>query len=186
MVNLLTDPLLQHVVALALAALFGTAAWHKWAAQERFSLTLQEYGLPQSGVGFVAVALAGVETLLCIGLTLPGTRRLAAVGAIVVLLAYGLALARAVTEGRSIADCGCGPGAPQPVHATLVVRNLLLAAAAGSLLPVPATRGLAGADGLVGVVAIATFAVLYAALNTLLANQPGSRWLAAGEGGEHG
>lgn len=186
MVTVLLDPLLQHVLALALAAMFAFAAAHKLGDRVRFAAVVEAYGVPRAWKGFVGIPVAVLEIVLAAGLAWPVTREPAAPLAIAVLLGYAGVLARALVERREIADCGCSVGAPLPVQRTLVLRNVILAMLAGSLMLPATARSLGPADALIGGAAVAAIGLLYAAINTLLANEPRTRELSMEAGREHG
>lgn len=186
MVTLLSDPLFQLILSLALAALFGTAAAHKWTARVRFGGTLQAYGLAPSIAGMATTSLASMETLVCAGLLWSDTRQVAAVIAAGLLIGYGAVLARALHQGLRIADCGCSLGVPQPVQVGLVLRNLALASVAALLVLAPAARPLGNVDVLIAAAALLTLGLLYSVVNTLLTHQPRTNEIAADGGHVHG
>ena len=186
MVTLLSDPLFQLILALAFAALFGIAAAHKWAERVRFGETLRAYGIAPSVASIATTLLASMETLVCAGLLWPDTRQVSAGIAAGLLIGYGAVLARALHQGRNIADCGCSLGAPQPVQPVLVFRNLALASVAALLLVAPAWRPLGNVDALIAAAALVTIGLLYSVLNTLLTHQPRTNEIAADGGHAHG
>lgn len=186
MVTVTLDPLLRHVLALALALLFAFAAAHKWEDHVRFAAVLEAYGVSPAWTGFVGRLVVLLETSIAAGLAWPVTREPVALLAIATLLGYAGVLASALIEQREIVDCGCSAAAPQPVQRALVLRNLILATLAG-LLTLPASaRPLGAADALIGAAAVAAIGLLYAAVNTLLANQPRTRELSMEGGRAHG
>ena len=86
----MTDPLVDHVLALGLAALFASAAWHKLSAGPRFAAQLEAYELlPSSLASSAARALAFGELALAVTLVLPPSRPAAAVAAAGLLALYG-------------------------------------------------------------------------------------------------
>ena len=170
------DPVVHLLVRGGLALLFAAAAIAKLRQPRDFHGILLAYRLlPPRLVPGVARTLPWVEALLAAGLLagLPVAWALAAG----LLLAYAAAMAINLGRGRREIDCGCG-GAPQPLSAWLVGRNLLLGAAALAAWLVPlAQRPLGAADALTALAALLGCALLYAAGHQLLANAPRQRAL---------
>jgi hypothetical protein len=134
----MVDPLLQWVVALGLALVFGSAAWHKRSAPAHFRAQVAAYRvLPPVLLRPAAGALPWIELATALGLLIVPLRPAAGVAAATLLLTYGAAMLINLLRGRTDIDCGCG-GQAQPLSRTLVVRNLILAAGAGTLI-LPAT-----------------------------------------------
>jgi uncharacterized membrane protein YphA (DoxX/SURF4 family) len=166
------DPAIQLALRLAFALLLGAAASHKLRDLARFREVLRAYELlPDAAVSAAAVAVAGAELLLSSALLLGSN---AAGGAVVVLmLAYAGAIQSNVMRGRTDIDCGCmGPAARVPLGTGLVLRNVLLAAAA-SLLLVPASpREMGVADVASAVAATAVLSACWLATERMLALAP--------------
>ena len=163
------DPLLVMIAAGSLAALLLHAAGAKLADRGAFHGHLAAYRVPDALQPALVWALPLAEAALAIALVTPW-RATAATAAAALLLGYGLAMAWHLTQGR-VLDCGCG-GAPLPLSWWLVARNALLA-----LLALLAGRGGDGRELLAGDFAVACAAVLlaallYAASNQLLRQQP--------------
>ncbi len=76
-----------------------------------------------------SVALIVAEVAVVLSLLVPGFSALGGVLAAALLLLYAAAMAAAMRAGRPHVECGCG-GAPQPLSATLIGRNAVLAAIA--------------------------------------------------------
>ncbi len=79
--------------------------------------------------GFVGAALPGVEMFAGILLLVPRTRRLGGVLALLLLLLFSLAIARALRNGRH-PQCHCFGRRSAPVSNDTLVRNAALAAIA--------------------------------------------------------
>lgn len=168
------DPILSIGSALSLTMILVTAAVHKWQAPALFARQVADYELlPQGLVRPVALLLPVLECLIALGLLAGATRRGAAVLAALLVAGYAAGIGINLLRGRNNIDCGCsGPGAPQPLHPSLLLRNLLLAGLALLAVVPVAERPLGLFDGFVTVGAIATVWLLYIALDTLLANRP--------------
>lgn len=176
--QLLSDPLLSLIAALCLALLFAVAAVHKVWAGAKFSAILRNYGVPEAFCASAGVAIAAVEFAIAAALLWPASRGAAAIAASTLLLGYAAMLASALYARRSIDDCGCSFGRPQPVQAPLVWRNLILAVVAALLALPVGSRPLGPLDAFVCLAAVAAISALYLLANTLLANQPRTRELA--------
>jgi hypothetical protein len=86
------------------------------------------------------------------------------------LVLYGAAIGANLARGRRHVACGClGPAAEQPLHAGLLVRNGVLAAAALASSAPASARALGPTDAFTTVAAVATLALLYLAVDGLLA-----------------
>lgn len=174
--TLTTDPALSLAVALALSLLFGAAAVRKLADLPAFVGTLAGYALLAPPVlPLAARLLAALEGLTALLLPFVATRRLAAAAAAALLLAYAAAMAayllrqrtprRLRTPGR--VDCGCGGDGR--IGAAPIMRNVVLAVAAGLCALPPAVRPL-GADDLFAVGVIVTaLALAYLAFHRVMA-----------------
>jgi hypothetical protein len=88
----------------------------------------------------------------------------------VLLAAYGVAIAVNLARGRRTLECGCAPSAyRQPLSEWLLARNVgLIGVCAIALLP-EATRPWGGVDWMTVVGAVATGAMTWAAAVRLLA-----------------
>jgi hypothetical protein len=167
------DPAVQLIARGALALLFGWSAAHKLRDVEGFRAALEGYELlPRRWAVPAGALLIAGEVGVAAGLLLPRVAPVAALGAAALLVLYAGAIAVNLRRGRHDIDCGCGgPAGRQPISAALVVRNGVLAAAAiGSALPAQ-SRSLTWLDGTTVVAAVATLALLYAAVDGLLLNR---------------
>lgn len=164
------DPVLQQVLALALALLLLHAAWHKWRAGLRFEAQLAEYRLlPQALVPTMARVLMSLEAILALALLLPGLRQPAALLAAGLFALYGLAMAINLLRGRHHIDCGCGD-APTLLSPWLLGRNAFLVLAA-LLLSLPAApRAPASLDLVLGALGLCALVLTWLMLEQLLAN----------------
>lgn len=167
------DPVFSLTVAWCLALLLGVAAAHKLTHWHDFRAALAGYALVANPlVSTAAGTLMVTESTLAVALVLglPG----APIGAACLLTAYAAAMAASLLRGRRLADCGCG-GRRQPPSWGLVARNLVLIAAALTLLLPEADRALGWLDGFTIAAGATVLALLYAAIDGLLADR--ARWL---------
>lgn len=137
----MTDANLVSLLAAALTVfislIFARAAWHKLGEFTEFTGFVADYRLlPERLVIPASWAIVGVETLSVILQLVPHGRPAGLVLAVVMLLAYGAAMAINIQRGRTTIECGCG-GAAQPLSWALVVRNGLLASIGLTALLLP-------------------------------------------------
>lgn len=167
------DALILMIAAGCIAALLLHAAAAKLGDREAFAQHLAAYGVPDAAQPLLAWALPLGEGALALGLVTPW-RALAAAGAAALLLLYGAAMAWHLSQGR-VLDCGCG-GDPLQQSWTLVARNvvlaLLAAVAAQPVAPRPDAAALGAGDFAVAAAAVLLAALIYAAFNQLLRQNP--------------
>lgn len=163
------DPLVPMIAAGWLAALLLLAAVAKLGDRDLFHQHIAAYRTPEGLQPALVWALPLAEGLAALGLVSPW-RAAAAVLAAALLLLYGGAMAWHLAQGR-VLDCGCG-GAPLPLSGWLVARNALLAAIALAAALPAEPRALGLADYAVATAAVAVGALLYAAFNQVLRQQP--------------
>lgn len=167
------DPVITSLAALCGALLFGWAAVHKWRGFGEFVASVGEYRLlPAAVVPVAAFVLAAIETIVCALLlcAFDGGWYLQSFGALagaVLLVFYALAMAANLARGRRDLDCGCGI-VRKSISASMVVRNLMLAAFIGLASTPPSVRALGLADYATIIGALAVCAMLYAAAELLL------------------
>lgn len=122
------EPFLGLLVRVALAALLAAAGIGKLRDRRRFDGTVLDYRLLPPRLALrLAAPLPWVELALGVGL-LAGVRQ-ASLAAALLFGIYGVAMAVNLARGRRLIDCGCGDE-PQRLNGWLVLRNVLLAAAA--------------------------------------------------------
>lgn len=171
------DPLILKAISIGLGLMFAIAAWHKLSDGPQFRVTLLEYQvLPEALVGAASRIIPAIEMFLggawLLGATLQG---ITAIGSAALLGAYALVIGINIGRGRVHFDCGCGFGGKrdneQYLSGGLIVRNLvLIAAALITLLPVP-DRDLVAGDYLTLLASLVAGALMFAAANQLLANR---------------
>lgn len=122
------EPFLGLLVRVALAALLAAAGIGKLRDRRRFDGIVLDYRLLPPRLALrLAAPLPWVELALGVGL-LAGVRQ-AGLAAALLFGVYGVAMAVNLARGRRLIDCGCGDE-PQRLNGWLVLRNVLLAAAA--------------------------------------------------------
>jgi len=168
LVALVADPVTIGTLAGALALVMFAAAWHKLSEPELFEGALAAYRLlPPSTVGAVARGLPLLEAALGIGILVPATRSIALVAVALLLLAYAAGMGINLVRGRRDIDCGCG-GDSHPLAWSLVLRNLVLVAAAVLASGPTLDRDMAWTDAVTLVLGILAFYGLYLMVDELL------------------
>lgn len=144
------DPALQTTALLVLSLVFGAAAVGKINAWGELEGVVRNYRLvPAALVMPVTWLLPPVELALAIALLVPAMRPVAAAGALVLLLAFAVAIGVNVARGRTEIDCGCFRSSlKQQLSWWLVLRNLVLAGFALVALQTAAARALGAGDWL--------------------------------------
>jgi hypothetical protein len=161
------DPVIATILRFALGWLFLAAAAHKLKDMVDFRSVLATYRvLPESLVGVAAWCVVAIE--IGVGLGALWQYPPAYIGAAAVLLGYAGAMAINLARGRRFIDCGCG-GATQPLSIGLVLRNFALAIAALVALVPASQRPLGWVDIVSMVAGVLVLALIYAAVNQLLA-----------------
>jgi methylamine utilization protein MauE len=171
------DPAVSAIVALGVALLFGAAALHKLADWRRFRLALPGFRLaPAWLVSALAPLLVALECATAVMLPFAGTRRAGALLAAALLACYALAIGINLLRGRTSIDCGClGAGHRQRIGGWMVIRNLVLAAAALAAALPTTGRALTSFDLVTIAGAVLALAALYAAQDALQRN---TQWVA--------
>jgi hypothetical protein len=164
------DPLVILIASGVLIALFVRAIWHKLSDFDVFKASFADYEiLPQALVAPAALILVLAEAAIVVGLVIPMTRSAAAIGAVLLLLLYGGAIAVNLRRGRYMIDCGCG-GSGQGLSWFLVARNVILAALAIMAAAMPAVRDISIPDGIVLGLSVITVWLLILASEQAAAN----------------
>jgi len=179
---LAADPVTVGTLVGALALVMFAAAWHKLSERELFAGALAAYRLlPPSSVAAIARVLPFVEIAIALCALIPATRS-AALGALAVLmLLYALAIGINLARGRRDIDCGCG-GEGHPLSWGLVLRNLVLSAAAFIASRPTLERSMDWIDAVTLVLGVLAFYALYLMADELLRQATRLARLA----GEHG
>ncbi|MBI3786105.1 MAG: methylamine utilization protein MauE [Deltaproteobacteria bacterium] len=163
------DPVLHILLRSFLALLLARAAWHKLHDLAAFRDALDAYRmLPAPLVRFAAVTLPLTEAGIAVSLCLSNRAALAAVA---LLAVYTAGIAINLARGRREIDCGCGVAdRHQSLSSGLVARNIVLIAAASTVLVPAALRPLTWIDAITVGAGTAVLALLYSAADNLLAN----------------
>jgi len=167
------DPALGVLIAVACAALFAQAAWHKLRGRSEFAAVLEAYALlPRAAVPAFARLLPAVELAVALGLCLPKSSRAAALAASALLLLYAFAMGINLARGRYELDCGClGPYRRRRVSQSMVVRNIVLAAIVALAALPRIERPWSSIDAWTIAAGAVVAAVIYSALDRLLAER---------------
>lgn len=166
----MVDPVLQQILALAIALLFAHAAWHKWRAGLRFEAQLAEYRLlPERLVPISARVLMVTEATVAVALLIPPTSQAGALAAAALFAAYAVAMAINLVRGRRHIDCGCGD-TPQLLTPWLVLRNVVLMGLALATALPAAPRAPATLDLVLGILSFSALLLVWLTLEQLLTN----------------
>ncbi len=116
------------VARLALFAVFATAGAAKLGDRTGTRQSLADFGLPQRLTAPAAILLPLCELAVAVALLVAPSARAAAVGALVLLAGFSIAIAINLARGRT-PDCHCfGRVHSAPIGAGALVRNAVLAA----------------------------------------------------------
>jgi uncharacterized membrane protein YphA (DoxX/SURF4 family) len=168
------DPVIHSILAYSLALLFAVSVLHKLREPKAFRAVVTAYELLPAGLlSVAAVSVIVLEIGVTILFLIPALHVYGAFAAGLLLGGYALAIAVNLARGQRDIDCGCnGFGIRQMLSPWLVVRNLLLIAIC-AVVAVPSTgRPLAWPDGVLILFGIVVLALLYTAMQQLIANQP--------------
>lgn len=164
------DPLVQLTLTVSLSLVFFMAGRHKLADLPRFRAQMLAYDLlPAQLVKPLALLLPWLELVCSATLLVPWTNAMAAVLGMALLMLYAGVMSANLLRGRVNIDCGCG-GKPQPLSWWLVVRNLLLSAAALLLLAPDSGRAYQWLDLPLLVLMTTLLALTYTAAGQLVSN----------------
>ena len=163
------DPAFGLLIVIGTALLFAAAALPKFRDPARFAGIVTAYRvLPGSIAGPVACLIPCLEAAIAAGLLWQSTRKVAVIGAMVLLLGYAAALGLNLRRGRLDLDCGCGAARDRrPIAAWMVWRNVLIAAALAIAALPWSPRILDFTDSLTLIGGIAAAVTLYAAADRL-------------------
>jgi hypothetical protein len=179
------DPVTVGTIIGALALVMFAAAWHKISDADAFAGALAAYRLlPPQAVPLVARALPAAEVLVGVCVLVPATRAWALLALAGLVASYALAIGINLGRGRHDIDCGCG-GESHPLSWGLVLRNLVLAAAALIASRPTVERSMDWIDALTLVLGVLAFYAFYLMADELL--RQASRLARLGrDGHEHG
>lgn len=135
-------PLLS--IRIVLGVIFLIAGVSKLSDSEGSRRAVEQFGVPRWSARAVAVVLPFAELAIAIGLLVDPSARYAAVGALVLLIAFVVGVARAVSKGQS-PDCHClGQLHSEPAGPSTIARNLILVALALAVVAAGAGPGIPG------------------------------------------
>ena len=169
---MLLDPGVGYLVVITFGLLLVQAALPKWSSAAEFRAVLANYRVvPAPLVGAVARLVPALETVTAM-LLLPGvTRAWADAAGVTLLLAYAGAIAINLRRGRRDLDCGCaGFAARRRIAAWMAWRNVALAAILAVAGLPWAPRPLAWTDAITVAGGVTVVAILYVAVDRLLAD----------------
>ena len=119
---------------LALAAVFAVAGAAKLADREGSRKAMQDFGVPGSFAGIAGLALPIVEIAIAVLLLPVDTAKWAAIGGLVLLLAFIAGIGYNLSKGRT-PDCHCfGQLHSEPAGTSTLIRNGVLAVVAVLLI----------------------------------------------------
>jgi thiol-disulfide isomerase/thioredoxin len=126
--------LITVLLRLGLSAVFGVAAVTKFTDQRGTREAVENFGSPPSLVPTLAFLLPIAELAIAIGLLFTATTTASALGGLVVLMVFVVAIGVNLARGRTH-DCHCfGQLYSRPLGWPTLVRNFIFAAAAAFLL----------------------------------------------------
>jgi uncharacterized membrane protein len=172
--DVLRDPMILAFSQAILALIFLVGAWFKLRARETFEGVVYNYRLlPQFTVRLASYLLPLAELAIGLGLVVASTRPYAAVGAMLLLTVFNVAIGINLARGRREIDCGCFSSVlKQRLSGGLIVRNIALTGLAAWLAwgAPQATVGTVGwLDWLVGLAAALVVAFIYMSVILLTA-----------------
>jgi peroxiredoxin len=134
------------VIQLVLAAVFVVAGLAKARDRAGTRAAVERFGVPQALAGTTALALPVVELAIAIALFPAATARFAAAAALVLLVAFSIAIARLLIRGEAVA-CRCfGSLSEAPMSGWTLARNAVLAVLAAVATFGPTAGALAWLD----------------------------------------
>jgi len=168
------DPAVHLILRLALSVLLMWAAGHKLSDRDGFGLALARYELvPARAVAATALGLSVLEMVVAVAVWLPAATPVAGFTAAGLFALYASAVAINLARGRTAIACGCaGVAGDQLLSGGLVCRNLVLVVAALALTVPWSPRMLTWLDAITVAAAVSVLAMVYSAVDGLLANAP--------------
>ncbi len=122
------------LVRLILVTTFAVAGGGKLSTPNRTRRSIEQFGVPASLTGFVAVVLPLFEFAVALGLMWKATVHIAVAAALAFLVALSAAVGANLWNGRR-PECACFGGFhPAKIGANTLVRSLILIAAAALVL----------------------------------------------------
>lgn len=171
------DPLIVEAISFGLGLMFLVAAFHKLNDNTQFRVTLIEYQLlPEVLVNPASRIIPIVEMLLGGSWILSNYQpSVTAIASCTLLGIYATAVGINIYRGRVHFDCGCGfgrrNGQEQYLSGGLILRNIVLIAAALLTLLPAGSRSIGYGDYLTLAATLLAVALIFAAANQLLLNR---------------
>lgn len=164
------DPAIGLLLVAAIALLFATAGVHKLRDLSRFEEIFSAYGLLGALTRWhLSWVIPVLELAVAAGLFLDASRPYAAVVGILLMAAYGTAIAINLGRGRRDLACGCGgPDDRRPIAPWMVWRNFVIGLALASILAPWTTRSLNFTDGVTVLFGLLTLALIYLCVDQLM------------------
>jgi hypothetical protein len=173
--EVLHDPMILAFSQAILMLVFLAGAWSKLRARETFEGVVYNYRLlPEFSVRPASYLLPLAELAVGLGVVYTPTRPYAAVGAVLLLVVFNIAIGVNLARGRREIDCGCFSSVlKQRLSGGLILRNAALMGLA-AWLAWGAPQALAGTaagwlDWLVGLAAALVVAFVYMTASLLAA-----------------
>jgi hypothetical protein len=162
------DPVFGAMIAICFAALFASAALHKWRNLAAFEQAFAAYALlTQIPKLHLTWLVPLCETAVAVGLLAGATRAGAAAGALL-LLGYAGAIALNLQRGRRDIACGCGgPDQRRPIAGWMAWRNFVLALLLAIAIWPCSERAITWMDGATIVFGAAAAVVVYLCVDRL-------------------
>lgn len=169
--GVLAHPTILASAVLILALVFLLGAWSKLRAREAFEGVVYNYRLlPEPAVLPASYLVPASELAVGLGLLWPSTRTYAAMGALLLLVVFTVAIAVNLARGRREIDCGCFSSVlKQRLSGGLVVRNIVLIGLAAWLAWGGEPLVVGWLDWLLGLVTAAAAALIYVSASLLAA-----------------
>ena len=179
MTVLLHDPVAVIFCQLSLTVIFGLGAWGKFRDLEEFTGIVRNYRLlPEFAIRPVAYMMPALEAAIALTLLAGTAQPYPAMGAIVLLAIFAVAMGINIVRGRRYIDCGCfRTKLKQRLSWWLVVRNGVLMTMAGVLVltawsPGMMVRPVALLDVYTGTMATIVVVLFYVVLGHVLSEAP--------------
>jgi hypothetical protein len=171
--EVLHDPMILAFSQAILMLVFLAGAWSKLRARETFEGVVYNYRLlPEFAVRPASYLLPVAELAVGLGVAYTPTRPYAAVGAVLLLAVFNIAIGTNLARGRREIDCGCFSSVlKQRLSGGLIVRNTALMGLAVWLAwgAPQALSGMGWLDWLVGLAAAVVATFIYMAASLLAA-----------------
>jgi hypothetical protein len=170
------DPAVDLALRIALALLLFSSAFRKIADFPSFCAAVEAYRIvPAATAGGFAGTIIVLEKVAAVGLVVFPVRAPFALLAAALFAVYAVAIGINLLRGRRDIDCGCGGArSAQPLHPVLLVRNAALVCAATAVAFPRSGRSMEPVDALTVLGCVFTAALLYKAVDGLIAVASGT------------